>query len=691
MGEMGLRGIRRYLRNLLECRRNDRRTLSVVCSWLWEHGEGIGLEVRDDDLFNRLSAYPAAVEKREVTRELFLETRDSVFALLENGFERQGGKDEVDAERIRILADTLQLDRNDVEIFTIFYSYATNDAFESLVDELFSNFSHSADLIAAMSGLDRQDVSRRLSFQGELLKKGLLKSSSSQGRYLSSCYSIPKPVRSGLQNVHLNHGNLKSLLVGKSQAKNLDWEDYEHLGKKRDYLSAFVERAVRNGDSGVNVLLWGAPGTGKTEFCKTLAARLGLELYSVGETDEDGFEPTRDERLQALQLAQNLMRGQGQVLLLFDEIDDLLMPGRPVTILEPQVSFSKVFMNRLFEENPVPTIWTLNDIDRLDESILRRMSVVVEFEKPPLKSNARILSRLLERNAVKLGQEVATRDVSAGLAPAALHNAVRFAQVTEMGTGALTFALEGLSRAIGADPIGNWQGSQSFNMALVNADVDLADLTQRLVTKGPSAFSLCLYGPPGTGKSEYARYLAERLEMEPEVVRGSDVLGPFVGETEKAISEVFRRARREGTFLIFDEIDSLLADRRAARQNWEVSQVNEMLTWMERHPLPFVCTTNLKESLDPASLRRFTFKCQCNHMSPEQVELAFRYFFGLHLGRELAANLNGLTPGDFAVVRKKAEILGSRDNVGQIMEWLRCEVVAKNEKSGSCLGFATGR
>jgi transitional endoplasmic reticulum ATPase len=56
--------------------------------------------------------------------------------------------------------------------------------------------------------------------------------------------------------------------------------------------------------------------------------------------------------------------------------------------------------------------------------------------------------------------------------------------------------------------------------------------------------------------------------------------------------------------LIFDEADSLLFDRREAVRSWEVSQVNEMLTWMEQHPLPFCCTTKMMEKFDSASLRR---------------------------------------------------------------------------------------
>ena len=57
--------------------------------------------------------------------------------------------------------------------------------------------------------------------------------------------------------------------------------------------------------------------------------------------------------------------------------------------------------------------------------------------------------------------------------------------------------------------------------------------------------------------------------------------------------------------------------------------MNEMLTWMESHPLPFACTTNFGEHLDPATVRRFVFKMRLDYLAPEQVEAAFRAYFAL--------------------------------------------------------------
>lgn len=79
----------------------------------------------------------------------------------------------------------------------------------------------------------------------------------------------------------------------------------------------------------MNVLLYGLPGTGKTQFCKALAEKLGVSLFSVGESDEDGDEPVRGERLQELRLAQRLLSRDRRSLLLFDEMEDLLSEPFP--------------------------------------------------------------------------------------------------------------------------------------------------------------------------------------------------------------------------------------------------------------------------------------------------------------------------------------------------------------------------
>ena len=218
-----------------------------------------------------------------------------------------------------------------------------------------------------------------------------------------------------------------------------------------------------------------------------------------------------------------------------------------------------------------------------------------------------------------------------------------------------------------------------FDPALIHADVDPVTLADRIVAGGDPHFSLCLQGPPGTGKSAFVRYLAERMGLEIMQKRASDLMSMWVGGTEKAIAAAFAEARDTGAFLVFDEADSLLADRRSARQSWEVSQVNEMLTWMESHPLPFACTTNFAEHLDAATLRRFVFKVALDYLSPEQVEAAFRVYFGMAPPAQAVA-LTALTPGDFAVVHRKAEFLGRLQEPAALAAMLSAECALKPDR-----------
>jgi hypothetical protein len=101
--------------------------------------------------------------------------------------------------------------------------------------------------------------------------------------------------------------------------------------------------------------------------------------------------------------------------------------------------------------------------------------------------------------------------------------------------------------------------------------------------------------------SRRARHLAERLDLDLVEKRFSDLSSMWLGESEKAIAAAFEEAADLRAFLILDEADSLLRDRAAAHHSWEITQVNEMLTQMERHPYPFACTTNAPELLDTAA------------------------------------------------------------------------------------------
>ncbi len=481
--------------------------------------------------------------------------------------------------------------------------------------------------------------------------------------------------------------DVNRLLLDAAPESDLEWVDFDHVAEGRDHIERLIRGALRTGAHGVNVLLYGPPGTGKTEFCKVLAKRLGATLYSVGEADECGDEPHRQDRLQDLRLTQRLLEQNNASLLLFDEMEDLLrgfagngrfLSGQPIFV-GTREGGSKVYMHRLLERTPAPTLWTMNDAHSVNPALLRRMMFALELRPPTTAVRARIWSRQLEHHGIEAGPDEAlalAREFAA--TPGVVAGATTAAKIGGGSIETVRRWVRELSRVLSCEAPSQ-ETPPLFDPALIRADIDTVALADRLVEAGRPCFSLCLQGPPGTGKSAFVRHLAERMGLEMIQKRASDLMSMWVGATEKNIAAAFAEARDTGSFLIFDEADSLLADRRFAQRSWEVSQVNEMLTWMESHPLPFACTTNFAEHLDAATLRRFVFKVALDYLSEKQVAAAFQTYFGM-APPAMAAALSALTLGDFAVVRKKAALLGQIDEPEALAAMLGAECAAKPDR-----------
>ena len=215
-----------------------------------------------------------------------------------------------------------------------------------------------------------------------------------------------------LATVPGNDLDVKDLLLGRPEAAELERSDFDHVAADRDHVERLLKGALRSGEPGVNILLHGPPGTGKTQFCRTVAETRGVPLFSAGEDDEEGGEPTRTERVADLRLSQYLLSREGKSLIFFDEMADLF-PDRGWTYsmdrrgLTATSGASKLFMNRLLETAPVPTLWTANTGEQIPAVLLRRMKFALELRLPPPRIRARIWSRQLARNGIEAGPEEA--------------------------------------------------------------------------------------------------------------------------------------------------------------------------------------------------------------------------------------------------------------------------------------------
>ena len=593
------------------------------------------------------------------------------------------------ARRLRRLGREMRLSRTDIAILEFLLRYDTQPLFEKIIDAVFDR--RSARLRAVLKigrgalpdllGISVGACFARFAAHAPLARSGLVLIDDGEIELLGRLNRlVHTPGDTGV--------DARQLLFDPAPPGELEWSDFNHVAESRDHVERLLKGALQARQAGVNVLVYGPPGTGKTEFCRTLARRLGVTLYSVGESDEDGHEPMRGERLQELRLAQRLLGSGRDSILLFDEMEDLL--SDPASMDMPyfgrsdrgrlRADGSKVFMNRLLEQTTVPTLWTSNSARWTCPTVLRRMMFALELRQPSPRIRARIWARQLARHGIEAGDEEANSlareyDVTPGVAAGATA-AARLVDGGDIAT--VRRGVRSLSRLLASEKPPQ-QAPARFDPALIRADVDPAALAERLAGFGPRRVSLCLSGPPGTGKSALVRYLAERMGLEVVQKRASDLISMWVGKSEQQIAAAFAEARDAEHFLVFDEADSLLADRRFAQRTWEVRQVNEMLTWMESHPLPFACTTNFSPHLDPATLRRFDFKVALNYLAPEQAISAFRAFFALDPPEDVAA-LSGLTPGDFAVVRRKAEILDSLRDPQALAAMLRAECEAKPDR-----------
>ena len=531
-------------------------------------------------------------------------------------------------------------------------------------------------LAAGLAGIESVDGVQ----QSQIMRLGMIELSANRNGEIS--LDLTDVLDRVLRRAPVDNAGMIECLVGPQASTTLSLADFAGRSDTVDLVRRIVAGALETRAAGVNILLYGPPGTGKTELAKALADAAGARLLAVGEVDEYGEEPSRWDRVAALKLAQRVLANRHDTVLLFDEMEDLIGDVERAAGggYFSSRSGSKVFINRLFEANSVPTLWTSNAIENIDPAYLRRMSFVMNMDVPSPAERERIICRIADAEGMSF-----TNGNSGGLAEVApeavtvARNAIRSARLAGGGdrdaglvTEALVTGMRHGRRVAPAPATG-----KPLDLDLYESLQPIDALVEKLSCEGaPVDFSLLMTGPSGTGKTALANHLARALDRPLVIKRASDLLSKWIGEAEKEIAEAFAEAAERGHVLLFDEVDSLLFDRSSATRSWEVSQVNELLTWMDNHPMPFIAATNHSDKLDPAAMRRFTFKIKLEVLSISKAANAFRSFFGKEPPTGLS-EIEGLTPGDFAVVARQLRFHGEMPGPDVIVGLLAGEAAAK--------------
>jgi transitional endoplasmic reticulum ATPase len=222
------------------------------------------------------------------------------------------------------------------------------------------------------------------------------------------------------------------------------------------------------------------------------------------------------------------------------------------------------------------------------------------------------------------------------------------------------------------DDIGGLNDAINQLREVVEWPLKYPDLYGHLNSKPPKG--ILLYGPPGTGKTLIAKALANESEVNFISVKGPEFLSKWVGESEKAVRETFRKARSAAPCIIFfDEIDAIAGVRgRSAGSTVTEQVISQLLTEMDGleglEDVILLAATNRADMLDPALLRAGRFGRHIEIPMPE--EEARREIFKIHLRdkpldddvsiKEMAKQLDGYTGADIASVCEEATLMTIR-------------------------------
>lgn len=197
-------------------------------------------------------------------------------------------------------------------------------------------------------------------------------------------------------------------------------------------------------------------------------------------------------------------------------------------------------------------------------------------------------------------------------------------------------------------------------------------------SRGGTGISALFAGPSGTGKTMAAQAVANALDLDLYRVDLSRVVSKYIGETEKNLRRVFDAAEGGGSVLLFDEADALFGKRSEVKDSHDRHanvEVSYLLQKMETYRGLALLTTNMKEAIDPAFLRRIRFVVRFPFPGEEQRGEIWRRVFpkeapiqSLDFSRLAKLSISG---GEIRNVAQYAAFLAANENEPISMRHLR--------------------
>ncbi|MCU0862003.1 MAG: CDC48 family AAA ATPase [Methanomassiliicoccales archaeon] len=481
------------------------------------------------------------------------------------------------------------------------------------------------------------------------------------------------------------------------------------------------------------VLLHGPPGTGKTLLAKAVAGETNANFVSLGGPEiMSKFYGESEERLREIfkQAQEN-----APSIIFIDEIDSIA-PKRDEVTGETErrvVAQLLALMDGLEGRGKVVVIGATNRPNALDPAIRRpgRFDREIEINIPnrngrleilqihtrgmPLASDVDLerladlthgyagadLSALAKEAAMRsLRRIIPELDLELEVIPMEVLNKINvskddfFAALREMQPSAMREVLIE-SPNVHWDEIGGLEDAKRELREAVEWPLKYGLAFEHMHATPPKG--ILLYGPPGTGKTLLAKAVATESEANFINVKGPEFLSKWVGESEKAVRETFRKARTAAPCIIFlDEVDAIAPTRGGDADSHVTERViSQMLTEMDGleslHNVVVIAATNRPDMLDTAMLRPGRFDRLVKIGAPDLE--ARKQIFKVHLKdkplapnvdvAELARRTDGYTGADISAVVNEAVMLAIRRIVAKGKE-LRPESLKKEKVDMEC-------